>query len=108
MPGWDLKTFLIWLKMSLFILISGLMVVGMKTFAGAGAFVKDFPWVFDGRAWDMLKTWILVMMLLDFFYGPWRGLFLLYRTLCRSILGLTIKMSATTLVEFLMAGMVPL
>ena len=120
-----LLTLLIWLIMSLLILIiwtDGSRdedLDAMVGVAGAGAFVKEVPWVFDGRAWghaqdldlgnDATRIFSMVPGILQTVSVlNTGGLFLLCRPLCLSILELTIKMSAAMLVGFSTVGMGPL
>ena len=87
--------------------------------AGAGAFVKDVPWVFDGRAWGHAQDLDLgddATRIFSMVPGSFRRfsvqntgvLFLLCRPSCRFMWGLTIKMSAVMLVKFWMARAAPL
>ena len=85
--------------------------------AGSGAFVKDVPWVFDGRAWVHAQDLDIgedasriFLWFLDHFKRSsvlnTGVLFLLCRLSCRSILALITKMYVIEKGEFLLAGMV--
>ena len=88
--------------------------------AGAGAFVRNVPWVFDGRAWGHAQDLNLdddAARIFSMVPGPlqtvqraeyWGELFSHCKPSCMSIWVLIIKISAITLVRFLMAGLVHL
>ena len=85
--------------------------------AGSGAFVKDVPWVFDGRAWghaqdlDVDEDASRIFLL---FLGHYRRssglntgvLFLLCRPSCWFTLALITRMSVVMLGKFSLAGLV--